>query len=247
MREEMQPMREEMRQMHEKMQQMRAEIERLEQRLAEYNAVRLRKRACLTEMLTTRFGIQPIITTPVQDEALYQEGDPVALVDRVSHWMSYYSPLDMTNCDINARACWATLSGNKNRSWVRMHSSDKRSGFIEASITEWNAARQRWNDHDTHTRMIVRFVATDNAVDGHTVVSYKYRGHVGTFQAYHDVCPLTYLNRDIFAGTSPLVQKLLDQEPVCAVDFGVVGSGSDPVPLKRQQSYHAHTCFYWME
>jgi len=119
-----------------------------------------------------------------------------------------------------------------------------------------------WYGNPTQTRMIVRFVSkaqrttgesTAIELDGHTVVSYKYGGKVWTLHAYHDVCKLSYLERDIFAEDEPLVTKLLHQEPVNAIDFGLDLVGpteaaiSDMTPLTTTWSCDSHKCFYWME
>ena len=254
--------------MHNDMNQMREEIARVK----EYRKVRENKDAFLTEMLTTRFGIlvQPIMQQAVQDEPLLNEVDPVLMVDKVCAWMFYFYPNDITRCDRNARACWATLAGNKNRDWVCTNSFDKRSEFIQTSIEEWNRVRKLWYGNPTQTKMIVRFVSKEQRttgestaieLDGHTVVTYKYDGKFWTLQAYHDVCKLSYLERDIFADDGPLVTKLLAQEPVNAIDFGLENivrdqrphhasletALSDITPLTNTWSCDPHKCFYWME
>ena len=62
--------------------------------------------------------IQDIIITPAQHEPLRQELTPDAIVNAVHHWMNYYWKDDITRCDRNARACWATICGGLHRDWV---------------------------------------------------------------------------------------------------------------------------------
>ena len=249
--------------MHNDMNQMREDINRVKA----YREVRRKKCECLIEMLTTRFGIviQPTIKQAVQDEPLLKEVNPVLVVNKVRAWMFYFYPEDITRCDRNARACWATLSGRNNRDWVCTNSFDDRSEFIQTSIEEWNRVRKLWYGNPTQTKMIVRFVSKEQRttgestaieLDGHTVVTYKYDEKFWTLQAYHDVCKLSYLERDIFADDEPLVTKLLAQEPVSAIDFGLdnveryaptEAAISDMTPLTTTWSCDSQRCFYWME
>ena len=44
-----------------------------------------------------------------QHEPLRQETAPHEIVTAVKHWVNYYWKYDTARCDLNERACWATM------------------------------------------------------------------------------------------------------------------------------------------
>lgn len=251
--------------LREKVQQQMRTIEELQknvQFLVHRNEVKQNKRACLDEMLTTIFCIsQPLRQVAVQHEPLKQASAPPDIVNKVHAWMSYYWSNDVTRCDRNARACWATITGDKNRDWVFMNSYDASNltespfqRLNEASLQQWCNARKTWLDNGKQTRMIVRFVSTADDTDGHTVVSYKFDGAIRTFQSYIDVCKLTYKEDVCF--TEPLIKSLLGGEPINAAAFGIKYESDSQersndvtymTAMTRPSTYETKKCFYMLE
>lgn len=197
-------------------------INRLEEeikRLVVYHDVRSNKVTVLREMLTTFFR-KPITTQAVQDEPLLAENDPRIAAQLVQHWLGYYKPDEINNCDINARVSWATLQGGKTRKWVDTiwHTS-----ALEHTLLEWESVRKQWVENDSRTLLMIRFVDTTDSTDGHTVLLYKHLHVVWTVQAYFGVCSLTLLERDIFVD-GKLLQKMLTNQKVYTHDFGLIYS-----------------------
>jgi hypothetical protein len=139
---------------------------------------------------------------------------------------------------LNARFCWATLRGGKNRTWLTA-ASRLDPDFTCGSLEDWMVVRRKWLLDSNETTMIVRFVSNDDT-DGHSVVSYKYEDQVMTFQAYFEVCNLTVLPYDIFDGDNNLIVKMQNKELVNASDFGL--------PISTQSViYKVDLCKYLKE
>lgn len=103
----------------------------------------------------------------------------------------------LTNCDINARFCWAILRGDKDRDWVLRKSQSDGDFTIVDDLKEWEGIRNGWKS-DESTIITVPFMVDGGSTDGHTVLSYKYNGKVYTFQANFGHSKLKCLSDDIF-------------------------------------------------
>lgn len=147
--------------------------------------------------------------------------------------MSYYNPSQMQNCNFNARACWATLHGDLNRTWV---CTPKWDDFTR--VEGWVSVRERWLAIKGNSSMFVRFIDTQDPTNGHSLVCYKYQGRAWTIQAYYGQSSLTCVETDIFANEdTSLLQNLRSCAPVSAKDFGVSNDSS------KRVCYHAD-CHY---
>lgn len=188
----------------------------------ERNQVIQNKRELLTEMLTKCFhmNIQDIKMRTAQHEPLRQETTPYEIVSAVKHWVNYYWKYDTNRCDLNARACWATICGSVNRDWVICRTGTIHifnAQFIQNKISMWPDVYAQWKDDGSNRSMIVRFMGN---TDGHTIVLYKHETKIYVFQAYYMVCPLHMSENDIF--DRELNTKLKHGEYISANDFGNV-------------------------
>lgn len=167
--------------------------------------------------------IQDIIITPAQHEPLRQELTPDAIVNAVHHWMNYYWKDDITRCDRNARACWATICSGLHRDWVFCGTESLiavfNRGFATKPIAEWSMFYDMWKHDSTLIAMIVRFIGVS---DGQSVVLYKHMGKTYVFQAYYNVCPVHVSgeNNNIFC--EDLNAKLERGDQVSSHEFGNV-------------------------
>ena len=217
--------------------------------LLERNQVIRIGRDALTELLhidpslSVSNYIQDITIMPAQHEPLRQEITPDAIVNAVHHWMNYYWKDDITRCDRNARACWATICGGLHRDWVFCGTESLTAifnrGFATKTITEWSMIYDIWKHDSTKIAMIVRFIGVS---DGHSVVLYKYLGKTYVFQAYYNVCPVhVYVSgedNNIFCDN--LNAKLERGEQVSSHEFGNVSANvvvSDSYSMFRYMMY----------
>jgi hypothetical protein len=147
-------------------------------------------------MLITRFrqSIPPQVDI---DKPLLEKKIPAEAADEARKWMVDCKPQQLSNCDVNARVCWATLQGGKDRQWIE--TAWKEGTFKVATLSEWTEEIRKWAQNPALTLMMVRFIDQHDSNDGHTVLLYKHGNVVWTFQAYYDVCPLTSKQGDIFA------------------------------------------------
>ena len=156
-----------------------------------------------------------------QDNNLHRKAeDPEEIFKLTQCWMTYHEPGKLTNCDINARFCWATLCGGKDYRWLLLGSNND-SDFSCSSHINWKEVRRLWSSDSAKTMMIVRFIDRKLEHDGHSVVSYKYMGKVYTFQAYFDVCKLNMSESDIFASDKQLTDKIINGDSLSPSDFGL--------------------------
>jgi hypothetical protein len=179
-----QVLREENESLRKKNYQLNDRLSKLEEqmeRLLERQEVRRIKILALREMLVTHFGYklnptieQPVRIMAVQDEPLIQatNGDTEEITEKVHHWISYYHPHDITNCDINARVCWATIHGGKNRNWV-LRKSHVDDDLHSVHVQNLPTIHNNWATSQKYTTMMVRFVAENDETDGHTILLYK--------------------------------------------------------------------------
>ena len=185
---------------------------------------------------------QTLDEPPIQDEPLRQEMNPEMASELVIHWITYYISGSKQNCDINARACWATLCGNLNRRWV-FAATIVDPEFNKASLCEWSSARENWLIDPTQSIMFVRFIdsSSSDGINGHSVVSYKYKDKIWTFQAFCDVCILRLLDFDIF-GTrdGSLIKNLMNNEPLKSCNFYLCGVDE----CNDKHTVYANKCRY---
>jgi len=187
----------------------------------ERNKVIENKRNLLLEMLTVGFqlNIQDIDMKPVQHEHLIQHRIPIDIAKSVTCWMGYYWKDDTTRCDLNARACWATILGNMHKDWVYCNTGSNHvynNEFLTFNVTKWTDVLEKWKNDTSRIALIVRFIGK---FDGHTVVLYKYDGMIYTFQSYYTVCVLQMHQGCIF--TDELNYKINCEQIIFANEFGV--------------------------
>lgn len=191
-------------------------LEAEKQRLTEYHTVRRNKIIVLRQMLTIHFTTDMV----VEEKTVRRATNPEEVVELTVHWVSYHCDSRLTNCDLNARFCWATLIGGIKFPWAVGGNSYSDRDFICVSIKEWLRVRKVWLSSIGMTTMIVRLSSNDSG-DGHSVVSHKYQNMVWTFQSFYDTCGLQLQKYDIFDEESSLITSLIRGEKVDATAFGL--------------------------
>ena len=206
----------------DKILRLQQECNELKRSRTEYQEVRRMKIIVLREMLITHSKIDPQVAVreSIHDNLHRKAEDPEEIFKLTQCWMTYHEPEKLTNCDINARFCWATLCGGKDYRWL-LHGSNNDLDFSCSLHINWKEVRRQWFSDSAKTMMIVRFIDHKVEHDGHSVVSYKYMGKVYTFQAYFDVCKLNMSESDIFASDKQLTDKIIKGDPLNASDFGL--------------------------
>ena len=164
----------------------------------------------------------PLPPRDVEDEELPIYNDPEKAIIYVSGWISGFDLHRKTNCGINARLCWSTLHGLSSL-WIKAPDQDlERFGFETVTVDEWIIKRDEWLSNTMeNTSMFIRFIDAEQPIDGHSVISYKYRGEMWTFQAYLNVTTAKFVKGDIFSKNS-LLKKL--QTGVISADFDLPSS-----------------------
>ena len=81
-------------------------------------------------------------------------------------WISRNDPSQITNCNINARICWATLHG-LGEEWVTKSASWLDDGFsIRLNVNEWFNIQKTWRNVEGDTAMFVRFIDDNDDKEG---------------------------------------------------------------------------------
>ena len=128
-----------------------------------------------------------------------------------------------TNCDRNARLCWAMIHGDYSELWVSNSTIFDSSDFIKTSLDDANSHKKKSFQVWDKCAVFIRFIMSNDLTNGHSLVLYKNGDTVETIQAYLGV---TIAERYSGDQSTMAFQKALVNELVDASVFGICSSDS---------------------
>lgn len=129
-----------------------------------------------------------------------------------------------TNCDRNARLCWAMIHGGYGELWVSNSTTSDSSDFIKTSLDDANSQKNTsFRDWDK-CAVFIRFIMSNDPTNGHSLVLYKNGDTIETIQAYLGV---TIAERYSGDQSTVAFQRALVHELIDASVFGIDSGSQD--------------------
>jgi hypothetical protein len=165
-------------------------------RMNEQMQVMCLKKKLLNEMLLIKFNIQVI---PPNTSQYLDKKNIDDVEDYVKNWIRNNSRFsyDITKCNENARAVWASLDGSLTKDWV-YQSTQNDTSFSKYSFESMVEKMKLFNEM-TNAQMMIRFLDDSKGTDGHSLVIVRRNNISSIFQSYFDVSELQMFTEEDFS------------------------------------------------